>query len=105
MRPLPCAALVLAFAVGFARADVPISPVAYSMLNGESGFNGYHDDTYNGAGNPSVNLSPLSGGVGQLTNGVVGTNDIFANSSFDWVGWTSYNPVVVVFDFGSIQHL
>lgn len=81
-----------------------LSPVSYSMINGRSGFNTYRDDSYGGpgaTGNPNVDSSFLAGGLGQLTDGVVGTNNILDNSSFDWVGWFEVVPVIT-FDFGSI---
>ena len=51
----------------------PLPIVTYSMLNGESGSQTYYDDTYGGpgsSGNPTVSGSFLSGGLGQLTNGL-----------------------------------
>ena len=82
-------------------ASAAILPIAnYSMENGQSGFTTYHDDTYNGAGNPNADGSFLSGGTGQLTDGVLGTDDIFNNGVFDWVGWFSIQPLIV-FDLGA----
>lgn len=88
-------------------AGAILSPVSYDMTNGRSGFNTYRDDTYGGpgsSGNPAVDSSALAGGLGQLTDGVVGTNDLFANSSFDWVGWLEVRPVIR-FDFGQVVSL
>lgn len=58
----------------YARAGVVV-PTSYDMLNGESGYwaavgqGGYWDRSYSGAGNRLQDLSPLSGGRGQLTDG------------------------------------
>lgn len=52
-----------------------------------------------GSGNPAVNGSFLSGGTGDLTDGVLGTDDIFGNNTLDWVGWLSVQPVIT-FDLG-----
>lgn len=85
-----------------ASASMTLSPVSYDMINGRSGFNSYRDETYGGPGamgNPAADSSFLSGGLGQLTDGVVGTNSIFDNASFDWVGWLEVSPVIS-FDFG-----
>ncbi|MFM9957744.1 MAG: hypothetical protein ACKVZJ_06690 [Phycisphaerales bacterium] len=79
-----------------------LSPVSYDMVNGRSGFGTYRDDTYNGSGNPNLDSSFLSGGLGQLTDGVIGTDDIFDNNFFDWVGWLEVQPVIT-FDFGAVS--
>lgn len=79
-----------------------LSPISYSMVNGRSGFNSYRDETYGGpgaTGNPNADSSFLAGGLGQLTDGTVGTDDILANSSFDWLGWLEVQPIIT-FDFG-----
>jgi hypothetical protein len=87
---------VVALALGCAeaaRADI-LSVLDYSTPNGQSGFTTYHDDTYNGSGNPNVDGSALSGGTGQLTDGVLGTDNIFDNGTFDWIGWQSIQPTI-----------
>lgn len=75
-----------------------VMPTNYDMLNGESGYwgsigqGGYWDRTYSGAGNPLQDLSPLSGGLGQLTDGDLGgipTPDM--NYTHGWVGWQQNN--------------
>lgn len=103
MKNCLTALLVIAAASASASAAT-LSPVSYSMINGRTGFQNYLDETYGGpgaTGNPLVASSFLSGGLGQLTDGVIGTNDILANGSFDWVGWLEVTPVIT-FDFGSV---
>lgn len=102
----PAALLTPALALGVlampAAAGV-LSPISYSMINGRSGFQRYIDETYAGpgaTGNPLADNSFLAGGLGQLTDGVIGGNDILANNSFEWVGWLEVQPVIT-FDFGS----
>lgn len=79
-------------ALGGATLSAALVPVAsYSMLNGQSHTFTYFDDTYNGSGSPNVALSQLSGGTGQLTDGVTGVTDFTANLgngiAYEWVGW------------------
>ena len=76
----------------------PVSPQSYAMLNGYY----WRDDTYSGAGDPNVNLSPLSGGLGQLTDGVLGPFILDDPQwSPPWVAW--YNDTDITFDFGVRQ--
>lgn len=96
-------AVVVLGLMSSAGANVSVLPTSYAMLNGQTGFRTYWDDTYAGTGatgNPTGSLSSLAGGLGKLTNGVIGTNNIFDNDFRDWVGWADYNPVVITFDFG-----
>lgn len=88
-----------------AAASAAVVPIAsYDMVNGRSGFNRYIDETYNGAGNPFVDSSLLSGGTGQLTDGILGTDNILDNNSFDWLGWLEVQPSIR-FDLGQIVQL
>lgn len=69
---------------------------SYSTVNGQAHTFNYRDKTYNGAGNPAVSLSPLSGGTGLLTDGVTGggqhfTADLGNGVAFEWVGWAQSN--------------
>lgn len=90
-----------------------LMPISYSMNNGDShSFKTFHDDTYNGSGSPATDTSFLSGGLGQLTDGLFG-NDNFLDTgcgggsivSYCWVGWVSTNPVTITFDFGAVKNL
>jgi len=76
----------------------PILPTSYDMLNGEVGSYEYFDDSYSGSGNPLVALSPLSGGLGDLTDGVVATQnwDVVEPppGPGPYVGWSSINPTI-----------
>jgi len=70
-----------------------VMPTAYDMLNGETGTYTYFDDTYNGQGNNQQALAPLSGGVGDLTNGVIATQNWNATPA-PYVGWRSIDPTI-----------
>lgn len=54
-----------------------LNPVSYDMQNGEeyTSFGGYEyfDETYNGSGDTTAPRASLTGGVGDLTDGVIGT--------------------------------
>lgn len=97
-----------AAAVLCARAHAQIiSPISYSMLNGEGTLAGgqwdYHDEAYSGLGDITTDLAPLSGGLGQLTDGVIATDyllDLGNGPAFEWVAWTTLDPTIT-FDFGS----
>ena len=102
------AAFALVAAPSFAATVVPES---YSMLNGQTGSYQYWDQSYNGTGNNSVGLSQLSGGTGDLTDGIIATqnwNVVEAPpGNGPYVGWSTINPVITfffdaVYNFNSI---
>ncbi len=70
-----------------------IAPVAYDMLNGETGTYTYFDDTYDGDGDPGVALSPLSNGLGDLTDGVR-ASDNWGSTPVPYVGWHTIDPTI-----------
>ena len=76
-----------------------LSPLSYDVLNGETGTFDYHDNSYTGSGCTTCNLSPLTGGLGDLTDGVIATQNWFATPLL-YVGWISQNPPIT-FHFGS----
>jgi hypothetical protein len=93
---------VLASAVP-ATAQTFVNPTSYNMPNGFSGSFNYWDESYNGSGNTSVDGAALSGGLGDLTNGVLASDNwgvVEAPAGpGPYVGW-SIDPVIV-FNFGS----
>ena len=83
-----------------------LNPSSYSMPNGELGPAGllYRDDVYNGNGDRKLNLSPLSAGLGQLSDGMTGcssdpSTDCGRGAGYDWVGWHQADPTIT-FAFG-----
>jgi len=67
----------------------PISPLSYDMINGgnSSLSSSLRDDSYTGGtGNPAVPYSSLSGGLGDLTNGIVATGN-WDTQPGPYVGW------------------
>ena len=86
--------------------DQLLFPLTYSMPNGQSSTYRYLDDTYTGSGCRTCDGSTLSGGLGQLTDGVVGAQewdaDLGRGPAYEWVGWQSIQPAIV-FDFQSAR--
>jgi len=101
-------AIVAGWLAAAAQAAVLV-PVSYTVPNGEGVNSGgsfnYHDDTYTGAGDTFVDGSLLSGGLGQLTDGVVGVQDWSQNlglgPAYEWVAWRTITPAIT-FDLGAV---
>jgi hypothetical protein len=75
-----------------------LEPVAYDMLNGETGTYTYFDDLYDGDGNNEAALAPLSNGLGDLTDGVIADHN-WNSTPEPYVGWRSVDPTIT-FHFG-----
>jgi hypothetical protein len=103
-----CLTVAGALAAGTAAAsNVPVA--SYDMNNGHGQASGgafnYWDRAYNGTGATTTDDAPLSGGVGDLTDGFAATDFWFSvendAGTGPYVGW--YSPVrrnpVVQFDF------
>ena len=69
----------------------PVVPLSYDMLNGNTGSYNYWDQTYSGAGCVTCDNAPLSGGTGDLTDGIVAADNWFVTEAPDgngpYVGW------------------
>ena len=73
-------------------AYAALTPDSYNMLNGNSGSYNYWDETYNGAGCVTCDNAALSGGRGDLTDGIIATDNWFVTEApagnGPYVGWT-----------------
>lgn len=87
----------------------PITPVSYDMRNGDgqasSGSYNYWDKAYTGSGATTTDAAPLSGGLGDLTDGYVESQNWFnvenSAGTGPYVGWRQINGVPVIkFNFG-----
>ena len=105
MKVLAAAVAVIG-ATGMASAAT-VSPTSYDMPNGNTGSYNYWDDAYTGSGDNTVNGAALSGGLGDLTDGIIATR----NWNFvegprgphgPYVGWVHVNPVIT-FNFDAVQ--
>lgn len=102
MRPfLTCSGLVSLVATG-AMAD-ELFAKSYDMLNGEIGSFTYLDDSYNGSGNPGQSGSALSGGLGDLTDGIIANQNWFSTPG-PYVGWRDITPIIT-FRFDGVVNL
>jgi hypothetical protein len=103
IKTLLGAALAMAFSAAHA-----LTPVSYDMPNGNGQASGgsfnYWDLKYNGAGATNVDGAPLSGGVGDLTDGIIATDTWFnvenGAGTGPYVGWLNVDPTIT-FHFGS----
>ncbi|UJP00688.1 MAG: FxDxF family PEP-CTERM protein [Nitrosomonas sp.] len=83
-------ALVILGAAGSAYAA--LTPDSYNMLNGNTGSYNYWDETYSGAGCVTCDNAVLSGGRGDLTDGIIAADNWFVTEApagnGPYVGWT-----------------
>ncbi len=89
----------------------PILPVSYDMANGHGhpsgGWRNYWDKSYDGLGSVTTDNAPLTGGLGDLVDGVIPTlnwNFVENNEGTGpYVGWINVNPTILFhFDAGEI---
>lgn len=87
-------ALVSAASSAFAGAV----PDSYNMLNGYTGSYSYWDESYNGSGCVTCDNAPLSGGRGDLTDGIIPTDNWFITEApvgnGPYVGWVNIDPEI-----------
>lgn len=105
MQLMTLRCLTLLCALVNAGLAASLAPVSYDMLNGDGvatggGFN-YWDLSYNGEGSTTVDNAPLTGGRGDLTDGVIAALrwDLMENEAGTgpYVGWSDKstpNPLV-----------
>ncbi|WYM00653.1 MAG: Calx-beta domain-containing protein [Gloeotrichia echinulata CP02] len=88
-------------------APVVVRPISYDMLNGNTGSYNYWDESYTGTGNKFQNLASLSGGLGDLTDGIIPTENWQVleapQGAGPYVGWT-INPSIT-FNFAKIVNI
>lgn len=89
-------AALVALATG--SAANALAPSSYDMPNGNTGSYSYWDDTYNGAGCITCDAAALSGGLGDLTDGVIAADNWFVTEAPSgpgpYVGWAMTNPTI-----------
>ncbi|MEM6682497.1 MAG: hypothetical protein AAF607_09665 [Pseudomonadota bacterium] len=97
MLSATCFGLIVNAAVSLAAI---ISPTSYNIPNGSTGSFTYFDDSYNGAGGNNVPGAALTGGVGDLTDGVIAVtswNGPDGPNPGPYVGWLNINPKLSFF--------
>jgi len=109
-------AALAALALALPAAAATVAPTSYDTPNGDgvahSGSFNYWDKFYTGAGSTTVDGAPLTGGHGDLTDGVI-ASDFWFNVENDagtgpYVGWRGdvgvHNPLVT-FHFAGSPHI
>jgi hypothetical protein len=108
--PLAVTLAVLSLA-GAAQASPALTALSYDMNNGHGQASGgsfnYWDLAYSGSGSTSTDNAPLSGGLGDLTDGVITTSNWIAvenpAGTGPYVGWRQGvlpGSVPITFHFG-----
>lgn len=84
-------AILVAGCLSGGAATAASVPSSYDMLNGHSGSYHYWDDTYSGRGCTTCDNMALSGGKGDLTDGIIATDNWFVTEApagaGPYVGW------------------
>jgi len=99
---------------GFFVGNPLVFPTSYDTPNGFGTFSrgnyNYFDDTYNGIGDKQIDGSPLSEGLGDLTDGVIATSNWYVAEQGvgPYVGWYNTDPTITfhfsqVTDFSSVR--
>nr|XP_032837233.1 uncharacterized protein LOC116958620 [Petromyzon marinus] len=89
--------LFLFFSV-YCQDGVLSAPLSYSVPQGQAlGGTPLRDDGYSGGESDGGGM--LSGGRGQLLDGVVGHSDWQENAGLEWVGWNGSQAVSITFQF------
>jgi len=99
---------VVASAACSCALAVQVVPSAYAMPNGNAGDYTYFDESYNGSGCVTCAGAALSGGLGDLTNGVIATTSWNVAEPpagpGPYVGWRFVNPAIT-FSFAGVVNI
>ena len=89
--------ITLAFLGAAGSAYAGLVPDSYNMLNGNTGSYNYWDETYSGAGCVTCDNAALTGGRGDLTDGIIAADNWniteAPSGNGPYVGWT-LDPVI-----------
>jgi hypothetical protein len=108
---LRAAAAALLLGATQAHAAAPVVPTHYDLLNGygmaSGGSFNYWDKSYSGSGDSSLDYAPLSGGLGDLADGVIATENWQLVENVEgtgpYVGWNLGEPWLITFHFAQAQ--
>lgn len=80
-------------------------PISYSMMDGQMNgrFGDLVDESYDGW---RTDTGFLSGGLGQLVDGIKGDDNYKVNKGYEWIGWraNSHHQMSIVFEFADIRN-
>lgn len=103
---IPTVVAIALSALASSAHAVQVVPTQYTMPNGTSGSFTYWDDTYTGAGCKVCSGTLLSGGLGDLTDGIVATTswDVAEAPAGPgpYVGWNS-DPTITFGFAGTVS--
>lgn len=115
MKPFKTAIATLTLLAAASAQAATVMPTSYDMPNGHGlvsgGIYNYWDRAYTGSGNTQLDGDMLSGGLGDLTDGVIATQswEVVENleGTGPYVGWVFLDPVITfhfadVVQFGQI---
>lgn len=110
-KPLLTAFAALALLAMAGAQATNVSPTSYDMPNGygqnHGGSFNYWDRAYSGSGNTQLDYDPLSGGLGDLADGVVATASWDSVENVEgtgpYVGWSERDPVITFHFAGTLQ--
>lgn len=89
-----------------------VTPISYDTVNGNTGSYNYWDDTYTGSGSKTTDGAFLSGGLGDLIDGIIASDNWFITEApigaGPYVGWSNIDPTITFYfassyDFQIIQ--
>jgi hypothetical protein len=109
MNPFKTTLATLSLLVAASAQAATVMPTSYDMPNGHGlvsgGIYNYWDRAYNGSGNTELDGDMLSGGLGDLTDGVIATQswEVVENVAGNgpYVGWVFLDPVIT-FNFAEV---
>jgi hypothetical protein len=109
MKPFKIAVATLALLAAASGQAANVLPTSYAMPNGHGlvsgGIYNYWDRAYTGSGNAQIDGDMLSGGLGDLTDGVIATQswEVVENveGTGPYVGWVFLDPVIT-FSFAEV---
>jgi hypothetical protein len=97
-------ALAAGLAISNTAVAGPLAPISYDMDNGNSGAYNYWDQIYTGTGSTTTDGAALTGGLGDLTDGVIASSNWniaeAPAGNGPYVGWVNKNPTIT-FNFGT----
>jgi hypothetical protein len=109
MKPIQIAIATLTLLAAASAQAATVMPTSYDMPNGHGlasgGIYNYWDRAYTGSGNSQLDGDMLSGGRGDLTDGIIATQswEVVENveGTGPYVGWVFLDPVIT-FSFADV---
>lgn len=90
--------VALLVAVASSAQAAPVLPTSYDMRNGETGSFQYWDETYSGSGSVTTSGATLTGGLGDLTDGIIASDNWFVTEApagnGPYVAWDTFTPTI-----------